>query len=493
MEGVTEKLEWIQLSVGYILPEVVLSCGIILLLILSLFLKDGNKKNVADFFALILFVISGAFTLLLWFESDTNIKLFGGMLTHSLFAIYLRLLFSVAGVFTVFLSWQSSNYRKAEYYALILTASLGANLLVMSNNFVMVFLSIELISIPSYLLTAFAFTKKSMEGALKYFLFGSVASAVMLYGITLLYGITQTLNFASEEFTQALYTNQSPFLIVSVCLVLVGLLFKITSAPAHPWAPDVYEAAPTPIVAFFSVVPKLAGVGAVVSLFFALMLNGQSSIRWYTIIGCVTILTLIVGNFGALLQKNPKRMMAYSSIAQAGFLLVGVIFFTYQGVQFILFYATVFFLANYLVFFYINYFEKMSITEIESFAGIGRTHPLASVALLIGLLSLTGLPPTAGFMAKFFVFSSLWNIYELSQSNLYLAVFIIGLLNTVVALFFYLKIPFQSFLKNGITLPASKSSLRANLLGLLLVIMLLGLFFFPSGLMGWLNRITFAL
>ncbi|NBP67741.1 MAG: NADH-quinone oxidoreductase subunit N, partial [Cytophagia bacterium] len=315
----------------------------------------------------------------------------------------------------------------------------------------------------------------------------------MLYGMSILYGQTLTLNFTSIEFAQAILGGQNYFLVMSVCFVLVGFLFKMSSAPVHPWAPDVYEASPTPIVAFFSVVPKLAGLGVLIHFVQALNLNGGSAIRWYIIISLVAILTLIVGNFAALLQKNPKRMMAYSSIAQSGFLLIGAITLTDQGIVVMLYYATAFLLANYLVFWYIAYFEQQSVLEIADYAGTGKTYPFASIMLFIGLISLTGLPPTAGFMAKLFIFSSLWTAYENSQATIYLMLFTVGLLNTVVSLFFYLKIPYQSFLKGESQPLNHKKSILINFFGIIVVIVLLVLFFMPSGLMGWLNRINFAL
>lgn len=492
MLGTNEKLEWIQLSLQYFLPELVLVGAFLILLLSSLVLNQGHQKKSIDLIALLLLTTSLVASFISWNQTTVNISLFSGMLTQSTFAAYLKLLFDIAGVLTVLLSWKAYEYRKAEYYALITCALLGAHVLVMSSNLIMVFLAIELISLPSYILTAFAFSKKSMEGALKYFLFGSVASAIMLYGMSLLYGITHTFDFTSEVFANAIYHQQTPFFFISVCLVLVGLLFKIASAPMHPWAPDVYEAAPTPIVAFFSVVPKLAGIGILVLFCLAINLKGNAGIRWYVVLSLVAILTLSIGNFAALLQKNPKRMMAYSSIAQAGFLLIGAITLNDQGIQFMLFYATVFLVANYLVFLYIGYFERKSIIDIESYAGIGKSHAVSSVLFLIGLISLTGLPPTAGFLAKVFVFSSLWNSYEISGQGLYLALFIFGLLNTVISLFFYLKIPYQSFLKNGNQSLVQEKTHTINLLGFILVIVLLGLFFLPSGLMGWLNRITFA-
>lgn len=492
MLGLNEKIEWLQLSLSYFLPELVLIGGLLALLLVSLFQKDENRKHTANYFALLFFATTLLASILDWSSTTTPLRLFAGMLTRNTFSGYLKILFDLAGLLTVLLSWNTYAYKKAEYYILITCAVIGAHLVVMSSNLLMVFFSIELISLPSYLLASFAFNKKSMEGALKYFLFGSVASAVMLYGTSLLYGITHTLDFTSVAFAQEIYRNQSHFLLISVCFVLAGFLFKIAAAPLHPWAPDVYEASPTPVVAFFSVVPKVAGMGVLINVFYALYVNGSSIIHWYSIVSLVAILTMIVGNFGALLQKNPKRMMAYSSIAQAGFLLIGAITLNDQGIQFMLFYATVFLVANYLIFYYIEFFEKQGLLDIDTYAGVGKSQTTASIFLFIALLSLTGLPPTAGFLAKVFVFSSLWNSYALSGSGLYLAVFIIGLLNTVVSLFFYLKIPYQAFLKTSTSVHSAKTSFSVNLLGFLLVIVLLGLFFLPSGLMGWLNRITFV-
>lgn len=490
MQGTAEKLEWIQLSLGYFLPELLLCVSVIILLLASLFSKAQGK--VSDALALLFFTGAFILSLLQYGEVSTNVPLFSDMLQLNNFSIYLKILIDLAAVLTVLLSY-SQQERKGEYYALIATATLGAHLLVMSSHLVMAFLALELISLPSYALAAFGFQKKSMEAALKYFLFGSVASAIMLYGMSMLYGQTLTLDFTSIEFGQAIFSGQNYFLVISVCFVLVGFLFKLSSAPAHPWAPDVYEASPTPVVAFFSVVPKLAGLGIIIHFIQALNLGGSSSIRWYIIISLIAILTLIIGNFAALLQKNPKRMMAYSSIAQSGFLLIGAITLTDQGMAVMLYYATAFLLANYLVFWYIAYFESQAVVEIEDYAGVGRIHPFASIMLLVGLISLTGLPPTAGFMAKLFIFSSLWTSYESSQAIIYLIVFFVGLLNTVVSLFFYLKIPYQAFLRAESQTLTIKKSILVNLFGIIVVIMLLVLFFMPSGLMGWLNRINFAL
>lgn len=492
MKGISEKLEWITLSLNYFWPEIILSIGILLLIIAGLLLRNRKSKSIFEYVSLICFALSLLHSIYSFEEVERSIHLFNNMLTLHRFSIYLKILFDVAGILTVLLSFNHTLERKSEYYALIITIVLGAHLLVMSTNFVMLFISIELISLPSYLLAAFAFNKRSMEAALKYFLFGSAASAVMLYGITLLYSLTQTLDYGSEEFALALIPQQNPFLIVSVCMVFAGLLFKITSAPFHIWAPDVYEAAPTPVVAFFSVVPKLAGIGALATFYLAMNLHGQVYIRWYYILGFVALITLTIGNFAALLQKSPKRMMAYSSIAQAGFLLIGIVTGSNQGVQFVLFYGTTFLLANYLVFYYIDRFEQEGVLKIEDYAGLGSGKVVASLFMLVGLVSLIGLPPTAGFTAKLLLFSSLWIGLQTNAGVIYLLLFVFGLLYTVVALFYYLKIPYQAFLKQSVPGFSIKKSSEANLLGIILVILLLALFFYPSGLMGWLNRINFA-
>jgi NADH-quinone oxidoreductase subunit N len=491
MQGIHEKLEWITLSLSYVAPELMLVLGIVVLVIFSV-LKKWQYNLPTNVLALALVCIVSLSSFSLWMTSESSVLLFNGMLRHSPLAGYCRLLVDAATILTIVLSWKNNVYRRAEYYALLLTVLLGAHLLVMSVNFVMLFLAIELISLPSYVLAAWGFQKKSMEAALKYFLFGSVASAIMLYGITLLYGITQSLDFTSDAFKNALWLHQSQFLFISICLVLCGLLFKIASAPFHPWAPDVYEAAPMPIVAFFSVVPKVAGVGALATLFYSFSLNGESSIRWHIVLCMVIVLTITIGNFGALLQQNPKRMMAYSSIAQAGFLLMGVVTWSPQGLQSMLFYATVFMVANYIVFYYLQHFQEKGITVINGFAGVGKQHTVASVLLLIGLLSLTGLPPTGGFMAKLFVFSNVWSVYEKSLGALYLVVLVVGLLNTVVSLFFYLKIPYKAFLAPAPSENHQQISFSENLFGVFLVMVLVTLFFLPNGLMGWLISVTFA-
>nr|WP_255534562.1 NADH-quinone oxidoreductase subunit N [Chryseolinea lacunae] len=363
----------------------------------------------------------------------------------------------------------------------------------MSQSLAMVFLSLEMISLSSYVLAGFSFSRHGTEGSLKYFLFGSVSSAAMLYGFSFLYGLTGTLDFSAPEFARQLIEHPSPLFFVAAAFALAGFFFKIAAAPLHPWVPDVYEAAPTPVVAFFAVVPKLAGLGVLARFTLVLQAGGHAIFDWQLVLCAVAILSLTVGNFSALWQKNAKRLMGYSSVAQSGFLLVGIAAFLPQGIHYLLFYASAYAVGSFIVFLYLHYFERLGFSSLESFAGTGRVWLWPSVFLLIGFISLTGLPPTGGFTGKLFIFTSLWDAYQLSGKSIVLWLMIFGLLNTVVSLFYYLRIPFFAFVRNGKHVATTNNLTFENLLGLLLVVGILFLFFNPGLLMGWINKINFAL
>jgi NADH-quinone oxidoreductase subunit N len=213
------------------------------------------------------------------------------------------------------------------------------------------------------------------------------------------------------------------------------------------------------------------------------------------ILAGVSVISILIGNLSALLQKSPKRMLAYSSVAQAGFLLVGLVAFNLEGIHFMLFYSAVFLAMNFLVFHTINQYENaLGQLNVTSFAGLGAVSLIPSLSMLVGLLSLTGLPPTAGFTAKFFIFTSLWGSYQQHGDLWLLSLLIIGLLNTVISLFFYLKIPYYLFIKEKErAVDPIKTDYKGNLLSLILVIVLIYLFISPGGLMGWINKITFVL
>lgn len=489
-----QKLESIQLGTSLILPESILALGIVALILIGLITK--NKSNNFLAWASILVSISTTVaTIAQWPSNDT--RLFEGMIQVNTFVSFFSVLFNVAGLLTVLMSFTNTEVKeskfRSEYFTLLMSAVLGAHLLVMSNNLLMIFISLELLSISSYIIAGYSHNKKGAEGSLKYFLFGSVASAVMVYGFSILFGLTGTIEFTSEEFISRLITNQNPLFLLAGLLALGGFLYKIAAVPMHPWAPDVYEAAPMPVLAFLSTAPKLAGIVILAKFSVALNLIGESYYDWQLILTVIALLSITVGNFSALLQHNAKRMMAYSSIAQSGFLLIGIICFSTQGIQVMAFYATVYLIMNYVVFICLQIFENNGLTTISSFGGWGKKNALISIILLIGFIALAGIPPTGGFTGKLFIFTALWDAYSQTGKDLLLWLLVFGLLNTVVSLFYYLKIPYYAFMRSGESIYSIKTSTATVFLALFLTVAILLLFIQPGLLMGWLNRITFVL
>ena len=493
--GIKIKLESLTNSLGFAIPEIILSVGILLLIFIGLFTRN-KRSGIISWLTILLLTITLLYTILIW-SFIAPVNLFDGMMRGDDFSSFFKILFDVAGIITVFMSMKSEELKEnrfgSEYFTLIVAAVLGAHLLTMTTNFIMVFISLELLSISSYVLAGYSFNKKGAEGSLKYFLFGSVASAVMLYGFSILFGLTGTLDFSSPDFSDRLLSNHSPLILVAGIMSLAGFLYKIAAAPMHPWAPDVYEAAPMPVVALLSVVPKLAGVAILAKFTLALHLFGQSDFNWQVILSVIAILSILIGNLSALWQNNPKRMMAYSSIAQAGFLLIGVVCFSVQGIQFMLFYSCIYLLANMAVFICLQVFEHHGVDSIPSFSGWGKSHSMITIVLLLGFISLTGIPPTAGFTAKLFIFTSLWSAYEQSGKDILVWLLVLGLLNTVISLFYYLKIPYYALLKSSDSIQSVKKTRVENYLALILVVLILFLFIRPDLLMGWLNRINFVL
>lgn len=480
----------IQTSLSYVYSEAALAIGMIVMLIAGLINKESKITIGLTLVTLTVSIISLTGS---WQSEDKAVSLFSDMLRHSNFSVFMRLLIDVSAVLTVLMTWKNTQRFLSEYLALILAAVLGAHVLTLSVNFVMIFLSLELLSISSYLLTAFLFTKQGSEGSLKYFLFGATASAAMLYGFSWLYGLSGAMEITSGSFIGLFKAAPSSMVLVAACLVLGGFLYKLAAAPMHPWSPDVYEAAPIPVVAFFSVVPKLAGLTILTRFVQAVYQSAASTHDWQFLLAAIVLVTITIGNFSALWQKNPKRLMAYSSIAQAGFLMVGVLALSVTGIQSVLFYSVVYVCMNYVVFLFLNYFENEGVKTIADYRGIGKSYFWPMLFLLIALIALTGLPPTAGFTAKLLVFSALWEAYQASDKNILLILLIIGLLNTVVSLFYYLRIPYEAFIKSRETNLKTNILTFENLLGSILVLLILYLFFSPELLMGWINKITFVL
>lgn len=425
---VLSGIQEVNSGVSALLPELILLFGIIFFLVLDFFSKPLEKLHRILAFG---FTATLLYTIYLQF-SIGEFTFLSGSFTLTAPGIILKLIFILAYFCTsVLFHERDFPLRSSIKNVLLLTIVLGGNLMVMSSHYITMFLSIEMVSIPSYMLVALRNSKAGVEAGIKYLLFGAVSTAILLYGISLLYGFTGTMEFSAitGELTIAL--------IIMVFFVLLGLLFKMGMVPMHLWLPDIYEATVPSIVAFFSVVPKLAGVGLLLLWLKKTDLWGQPTIA--LILSAAVVASLVVGTFSAIWQKSPKRMLGYAAIAQSGFILMALLTFGDFGIAAMLFYAVVYLITTYLAFYILYLMESRNMHSIAAMAGQVANYPWIAVTLVLVMISFTGLPPTAGFSAKLLVFSAL--VSGLHQGT-FLVVLIVGMLSTVVSLYFYLKIPY---------------------------------------------------
>ena len=445
-----------------------------------------NNPSRHVLYGLSLTVVLGAGALLTGQWAQPKGFLFNSVLLLDNQAVFYKMVVTLAAVFTILHAWTIAPTRNSlplDWLPILLALLLGLYLMTMSVNLLTIYLSIELVSISSYLLTALSANRKASEGGLKYLLFGAVSSAIMLYGMSLLYGLTGTL--ALSDFVEELSRNDSFVIYVAGFLTLAGILFKLSLVPFHVWTPDTYEAAPTPVVAFFSVGPKAAALLVLMRVLTALPANFQ------TPLAVIALASILLGNLSALWQTDAKRMLAYSSIAHAGFLLVGVVSFNETGFEAATFYVATYVFINMAAFLLIDLLarQRNGNLTMQDFSGLSTSQPLLSAALTVVMIALTGLPPTVGFTAKLLVFSSLLEAYQ-STGNLWLpALFVIGLLNAVVSLFYYLRIPFLLYFR-----PATASSVSENrvsrpqlILAAVLTVPVLVLFFKPDWVLQWIT------
>jgi len=417
-------------------PELIVTLGVLFILLADLFLKE---KRILAYFSLIALVIAGLKTASLFGHSDF---LFSHMLAVDSFSFFFKLI----ALFTCGLTILSSlTYRplsqryQGEYYVLLLSATLGIMLLASSSNLISLYLALELTSIPCYILTGFLkWEAKSSEAAIKYFLLGALASGTMLYGMSIIYGITGTTDL--EQISQNLSTtgDQIPLILLSILFLLCGFGFKMAIVPFHMWCPDTYEGAPTPITAFLSVGPKAAGFSILIRFF--LVSVGSFHFDWTPIVAILSILSMTLGNLIALSQTNIKRMLAYSSIAQAGYILIGFVVSSELGLTGVLLYLIAYLFMNLGAFVVVIIVSNTLKSDlISDYAGLAKKAPLASLGLALFLLALAGIPPTAGFIGKFYVFAS-----AIQSGWILLA--LAGVLNSVISVFYYANVIRQMYI-----------------------------------------------
>jgi len=419
-------------------PELSLAGFALIVILLDLFVE---RKGVLAVVSLIGIIVSGGFTLAIWGGNPQAI--FNNMLAVDNFALFFKLLFlGIAAL--VILSTQDYAAKFArfqgEYYALVLMSTIGMMLMAATTELISLYIALELTSISLYILVGFLKDRKSTEASLKYLLLGAVASAVLLYGMALVFGVTGKTQLG--EIAQALQgMSASPALILGVVLMAAGFSFKIAAVPFHMWVPDVYEGAPTPITAYLSVGSKAAGFAIILRVFFsAFSLPDWLSLDWGFIFAILAAISMTVGNITAIPQSNIKRMLGYSSVAQAGYLMVGLATMGVSPAKDILGQSGVlFFLASYALTnlgaftAIIAISNKLDSDLIDDFSGMIKRAPVLALGLALCLISLIGMPPAAGFMAKFYIFSS-----AVQHNLLWLVIF--AVLNSVISAYYYLRV-----------------------------------------------------
>jgi NADH-quinone oxidoreductase subunit N len=362
----------------------------------------------------------------------------------------LTMIFVVGGVATVLLSWRSTATAEAgegEYYALLLTSILGMVVLVAAQDLVVLFLGFELLSIPLYVLCATHIRREhSLESGLKYLIIGSVGSATLLYGLALVYGATGSTNFAGISAAAGGVSGDALFL-TGIALVVAGLAFKASVAPFHQWTPDVYEGAPTPVTGFMAVATKAAAFGVLLRLFDVALIDASTT--WAPAFATLAVITIIVGNVGAIGQSSLKRMLAYSSVAQAGYMLAGVVVSTRLGVQATIFYLAVYVLMNLAAFAVITARERESGVgdDITSLYGLGAERPWLAWPMTIAMLSLAGFPATAGFFGKVY-------LIEAAVDNGYAWLGVVIVIGSAVSLAYYLRVVAAVWMRSPAEIPA---------------------------------------
>jgi len=461
------------------MPEMSLALVAIVVILLDLFIQRKGLLVVVSIAGL---VVSAGFTLAMWGGSSQVI--FNNMLAVDNFALFFKLLFlGIAGLVILASVDYASKFARfqGEYYALVLLSALGMMLMAATAELISIYIALELTSISLYILVGFLKDTKSTEASLKYLLLGAVASAILLYGMALVFGFTGKTQLGEiAQVIQAMPPQTvlaSPALILGIVLLVAGFGFKIAAIPFHMWVPDVYEGAPTPITAYLSVASKAAGFAIILRVFYsAFWLPQWLSLDWGLIFAVLSAIGMTLGNIVAIPQTNIKRMLGYSSIAQAGYLMVGLATMGLSpatdvlGRSGLLFFLASYALTNLGAFIaIIAISNKLDSDLIDDYSGMGKRAPLLALALTLCLISLIGMPPAAGFMAKFYIFSG-----AVQHGLLWLVV--IAVMNSVISAYYYLRVVKVMWLGEPVSEEAVPSSgaLRAALAIACLGVLLLG-------------------
>jgi NADH-quinone oxidoreductase subunit N len=466
-------------SAALLRPELALIGGALVLFLADLlWRKSPRRVALLAGLALAVLALTAVFLAL---QPEAPETLFNRLVAHDAFATFFKWLALAATALTVLIASQGRDLaatRQGEFHALLLTITLGLFLMASATDLLMIYLSIEMVSLGSYVLAGFRKgDRKAAEASLKYVIYGGVASGVMLFGMSLLYGLlggTDILRFAARLQDLGAGLAATPALgsllatkvalVVAVVFVSAGVGYKIAAVPWHMWCPDVYEGAPTPFTAFLSVGPKAAGFAVAVRLFYSALAGPASAsgfaeaiggIPWPAVVGVISAITMTLGNLTAIAQTNLKRLLAYSSIAHAGYILMGLAAVSVTGMQGVMLYLLVYLVMNLGAFLVVIVVSQTTGSEsIFEYRGLARSQPLAAVSFAIFLFSLTGIPPFAGFAGKWYLFLAVIERVGGPGGGWYATLALIGALNTAVSLYYYARIIRAMFLEAPYTLAA---------------------------------------
>ncbi len=413
------------------MPEIIMTLTATAILMLELILKNKN------IIALIGLAAAAAVIYIIPMSAGQT---FGGMFVSDMYSSYFKFIFMINLMLTILISMRYIQRQKAEYgeyYSLLLFATAGMMLMASAKDLIILYLGLELMALSTYILAGIKRRDiKSNEAAIKYFLLGAFSSALLLYGIALIYGLTTTTDLYGIA-QHLKYQEVSTTLLLSMVLIAAAFLFKIAAAPFHMWAPDVYEGAPTSVTAFMSVGPKAAGFAVIGRVFYIAF--GHMYSDWSAILIGVSILTMAAGNILALVQTNIKRMLAYSSIAHAGYMLIGIITGTNEGLMAMITYLLIYAFMNIGAFAIVILLEKGE--ELKDYEGLAKSRPLVAALMLVFMFSLTGIPPTAGFIGKF-------NIFTAAIKAGYIYLVVIAVIFSAISAYYYLRVVMNMYMKD---------------------------------------------
>jgi NADH-quinone oxidoreductase subunit N len=413
-----------------VLPEIILAVGAMALLMLGVY-RTPRTETLIDALSIILLVVAGVAVVLL---PEGKLVTFGGSFVVDTFARFLKVLAIAGSAAAILMSIdydRREGQQRFEYSVLIVLSTLGMLMLISAADLIALYLGLELMSLPLYVVAAsHRNSLRSSEAGLKYFVLGALSSGMLLYGASLVYGFTGTVNFSGIAHSAA---EAGSGLIFGLVFLFAGFCFKVSAVPFHMWTPDVYEGAPTPVTAFFSAAPKVAGIAMFVRV--AVMAFPGITTQWQEIVAFVSVASMLLGAFAAIGQRNIKRLMAYSSIGHMGFALIGLAAGTPEGVQGVLVYMAIYVTMTLGTFAVILSMRRAGgmVESIDQLAGLARTHPAMAFAMAMLLFSMAGIPPLAGFFAKFYVFLAA------IKAGLYVLA-VIGVLASVVGAYYYLAI-----------------------------------------------------